>query len=66
MSFVNRVYGITEMEEISQEWPRNIDWFDRDDYLISFTELLLKMAGMYAPVDGLLVRLGGFFNDEMP
>lgn len=65
-AFVNRVHGIEETVETSLQWPYNIDWFDSEDYLIYFTELLLKRAEQYAPFDGLLARLGIFFDTEIP
>lgn len=66
MTFMNRVNGVEEKDEALEEWPRNIDWFDNEDYLISFTELLLEKAGAYAPEDGLLIRLRTFVHKEMP
>ena len=65
-TFTDRVHGVKGGGETSLEWPRNKDWFDREDYLICFTELLLERAERYAPWDGLLTKLGTFFTTEIP
>ena len=65
VALIKKVKG-AEVEEELGEWPHNIDWFDSEDHLFSFTGYLVCKAQQYAPEDGLLTHLQLFMEREAP
>ncbi len=64
-ALVKKVKGEEEEQE-GGEWPHNIDWFDCEDYVSSFTCYLFNKAKICAPKNGLLIRLETFIEREAP
>lgn len=66
-ALIGRVDG--KGKEIAQnEWPNNIDWFDADDYLVSFAMHIVDIAERNELLypDGLLYCLKTFMDQRSP
>lgn len=66
-TFLKRVNGEDlDKDGECRKWPRNIDWFDSEDHVSSFTCCLFYKAHTFAPANGLLNQLQLFMDKEAP